>query len=61
MSRQTIFQDQTKEMPTDWYEKPARTMLDPSETLNMAKLPGSTKLPGRSVENVTRPNRGHHY
>lgn len=60
MNRQTIFEDQTKEMP-DWWDKPARTMLEPSETLNMAKVPGSTKLPGRNVESVIRPRRGHGY
>lgn len=58
--RDTIFENQTKDMP-DWWEKPARTMLDSSETLNMAKLPGQQKLPGRAVESVERPRRGHGY
>jgi hypothetical protein len=60
MKRDTIFENQTKEMP-DWWDKPARTMLDPSETLAMAKVPGSIKLPGRNVENVIRSRRGHGY
>ena len=60
MKRDSIFENQTKEMP-DWWDKPARTALDQSETLNLARLPGSQKLPGRSVENVVRPRRGHGY
>lgn len=60
MARATIFHDPTKDMP-DWWEKPGRTMLDSSETLDMAKPPGQQKIPGRSVESVERPRRGHGY
>jgi hypothetical protein len=60
MSKDTIFENQTKKMP-DWWEKPARTALDASETLNLAKLPGSFKVPGRNVENIVRPRKGHAY
>lgn len=60
MKKDTIFECQTKEMP-DWWEKPARTALDATETLNLAKLPGSYKVPGRNVENVVRSRRGHGY
>ena len=53
-----IFKDPTAEMPT-WWEKPARVMLDASETVNMAKLPGSYKVPGRDIVHVERPRRGY--
>ena len=52
-----IFKDRTAEMPS-WWEKPARTALEQSETLNMARLPGCQKVPGRDVEHVTRPRYG---
>lgn len=58
MTKTNIFKDKTTGMP-DYWEKPARTILDPSETLNLAKLPGSYKVPGREVENIIRPRKGH--
>lgn len=53
-----IFKDPTKEMPS-WWEKPGRTALEQSETVNMARLPGAQKVPGRDVEHVSRPRYGH--
>jgi|HubBroStandDraft_2_1064218.scaffolds.fasta_scaffold00003_69 hypothetical protein len=59
MARDTIFENQTKEMPSG--DEVVRSAQVYSDTYKMARLPGMVHEPGRGVVSTERPRRGHDY